>query len=146
MKLLRKGAIVDSPWLPLGYSDHGSSKRISAVPLQQLLQALPAWEAKPSSWVALIEVDDNLADLPPIALTRAAILVDFPTYTDGRGYSHARTLRQQYAFRGELVAVGDVRRDQLEFMRLVGFDSYQCAPDADASVLQQALTELRPDV
>ncbi len=141
MKLLRNGEIVDMPW-----QRTDNSVAIDgpvAVPQMQLLQA----GATPvnDDWVALIEPEDDPVELPQTALSRDAILIDFPTFTDGRGYSHARTLRQELGYRGELVAVGDVRRDQLEFMRLVGIDSYQCAADADLDDLTTALTELRPD-
>ena len=49
---------------------------------------------------------DDVAALPLIA-------VDFPKFTDGRGYSIARLLRERYGFAGELRAIGDVLRDQL---------------------------------
>lgn len=141
MKLLRNGEIVDMPWQRTDNSV--ATDGPVAVPQMQLLQA----GATPvnDDWVALIEPEDDPVELPQTALSRDAILIDFPTFTDGRGYSHARTLRQELGYRGELVAVGDVRRDQLEFMRLVGIDSYQCAADADLDDLTTALTELRPD-
>ena len=41
------------------------------------------------------------------------IAVDFPQFTDGRGYSIARLLRERYGYAGELRAIGDVLRDQL---------------------------------
>ncbi|MEM6987794.1 MAG: DUF934 domain-containing protein, partial [Pseudomonadota bacterium] len=114
-----------------------------AVPQMHLLNGNTQLE-KPN-WVALVEPEDDPVALPQTAFEREAILIDFPVFTDGRGYSHARTLRHELGYRGELVAVGDVRRDQLEFMRLVGIDSYQCAADTDVDEWQFALTELRPD-
>jgi hypothetical protein len=42
-------------------------------------------------------------------------------FTDGRGYSIGRLLRDRYAYRGELRAVGDVLRDQCS--RLPNADS-----------------------
>ena len=38
----------------------------------------------------------------------AFIAIDFPSYTDGRGYSLAQLLRNDYQWSGELRAVGDV--------------------------------------
>ena len=141
MKLLRNGEIVDMPWQRT--DNPVATDGPVAVPQMQLLQAGSA--PVNDDWVALIEPEDDPVELPQTALSRDAILIDFPIFTDGRGYSHARTLRQELGYRGELVAVGDVRRDQLEFMRLVGIDSYQCAADADLDDLTTALTELRPD-
>lgn len=49
--------------------------------------------------------------------------VNFPAFTDGRGYSAARILREA-GYAGELRAVGDVLVDQLSHMRRCGFDSF----------------------
>ena len=60
------------------------------------------------------------ADLDRFAL----IVLNFPKFTDGRAYSQARLLRARYRFSGELRAAGEVLRDQLLFMRRVGFDAF----------------------
>lgn len=52
------------------------------------------------------------------------IAVRFPHFTDGRGYSIARQLRERLGWRGELRAVGDVQRDQLAYLARVGFDAF----------------------
>jgi rhodanese-related sulfurtransferase len=42
------------------------------------------------------------------------VAIEFPSFTDGRGYSIARLLRERHHWRGELRAVGEVLRDQLQ--------------------------------
>lgn len=64
----------------------------------------------------------DVAQLPLIA-------IDFPKFTDGRGYSGARLLREKYRFSGELRAVGDVLRDQLYYLRQCGFDAFVLRAD-----------------
>ncbi|MEM1348292.1 MAG: DUF934 domain-containing protein [Myxococcota bacterium] len=59
------------------------------------------------------------------------VCVDFPKFTDGRGYSHARLLRDRYRYKGEVRAIGDVLRDQLFFMKRCGFDAFQVRDDKD---------------
>lgn len=59
------------------------------------------------------------------------IAVDFPKFTDGRGYSIAYNLRTRLGWTGELRAIGDVLRDQLFSMRRVGFDAYSVRADRD---------------
>ena len=49
----------------------------------------------------------------------------FPKYTDGRGYSTARILRDRYKFAGELRAVGDILFDQIQLYRRCGFDTLE---------------------
>ena len=50
--------------------------------------------------------------------------VHFPKFTDGRGYSIARLLRERYGYKGELRAFGDIGRDQIFLLNRVGFDSF----------------------
>ena len=76
------------------------------VPLAQW----PARRGEPRVGVLLDPVDDpaalcgDLASIPVIA-------VNFPKFTDGRGYSIAFLLRKRLGYKGELRAVGDVLRE-----------------------------------
>ena len=69
------------------------------------------------------------------------VAVNFPAFTDGRGYSTARLLRERYGFKGELRAVGDVLRDQLLALQRCGFDAFQLRKDRDARAACDALHE-----
>jgi len=62
----------------------------------------------------------------------ARIEVNFPSLTDGRGYSIARLLRERHGYSGELRAVGDVQRDQLFYLARCGFDAFLLRKDEDA--------------
>ena len=64
-------------------------------------------------------------DLEKLAL----IAIDFPAFTDGRGYSTATLLRERYGYIGELRAVGDVQRDQIFLMSRAGFTTYALRND-----------------
>jgi uncharacterized protein (DUF934 family) len=66
-------------------------------------------------------VEAIAADLPFLSL----IAIQFPKFTDGRGYSLARQLRQRYHFTGELRATGDILFDQLQFLARCGFDAFE---------------------
>ena len=66
--------------------------------------------------------DDARALIPHLERLRL-IEINFPAFTDGRGYSAARVLREA-GYEGELRAVGDVLVDQLAFMRRCGFDAF----------------------
>jgi uncharacterized protein (DUF934 family) len=81
-------------------------------------------------------------DPRPIAADLAhfgVIAVRFADSTDGRGYSLARVLRERHGFRGELRAVGEVRRDQLYYLASCGFDAFVLCGDEDP---QEALAAL----
>ena len=56
---------------------------------------------------------DEPEELPPALETLPVIAVQFPTFTDGRGYSQGRILRERMGYNGDLRAVGDILRDQM---------------------------------
>jgi len=81
-----------------------------------------------------LKSDQSPADLAEDLAHFKAIALEFPKFTDGRPYSHARILRERLGFRGELRAVGAVLHDQLAFMERCGFDAVELdAPEAAAS-------------
>ena len=65
----------------------------------------------------------------------------FPAFTDGRGYSTARLLRQRYGFKGELRAFGDILHDQLYELGRCGFDSFALREDQDPVEALRAFDE-----
>jgi len=69
------------------------------------------------------------------------IAVDFPKFTDGRGYSTAYNLRTRLGWTGELRAIGDVLRDQLFSMQRVGFDAYSVRADRDVHDALKGLSD-----
>ena len=71
----------------------------------------------------------------------ARVEVNFPSFTDGRGYSTARLLRERFGYRGELRAVGDVQRDQLFNLARCGFDAFLLRKDEDAADALAALED-----
>jgi uncharacterized protein (DUF934 family) len=75
--------------------------------------------------VRLMPGDDARVLLPLLGQLELVEVV-FPGFTDGRGYSTARILRE-YGYAGELRAVGDVGIDQLSHYHRTGFDAF--APD-----------------
>ncbi len=69
------------------------------------------------------------------------IAIDFPKFADGRGYSHARLLRERYGYQGELRAVGNVLRDQLFYMLRCGIDSFALQQGKDIEGALEAFDE-----
>ena len=96
------------------------------LPLASYLQR--AQRLTQGVWLA--PTDDPLALLPHLP-TMPLIAIDFPVFTDGRGYSIASTLRNRYRYDGDLRAIGDVLIDQLFVLRRVGFSSFVLRADQD---------------
>lgn len=61
----------------------------------------------------------------------STIAINFPAYTDGRGYSIAQILRNELGWQGELRALGDVLIDTLFYLARCGFDSFELKPGHD---------------
>ena len=95
---------------------------------------------KNTPFAVRLNPEDDPADLKPYLDKLTLIEVDFPKYTDGRGYSQAQLLRRRYGYSGELRAVGHVLRDQILYMHRSGFDAYETAR-ADLSSVLEALKE-----
>jgi len=81
----------------------------------------------------------RIAELAPHLDRLALVALEFPNFKDGRGYSQARLLREQYGFHGELRATGNVLRDQFLFLLRAGFDAFEVVKDADAAVFAEAV-------
>lgn len=75
-------------------------------------------DAEPKDILSIINVSNMIHQ--PIAF----IAIDFPIYTDGRGFSLAQILRTQHGWTGELRAVGDVLVDTIHYLARCGFDSF----------------------
>ncbi len=73
-----------------------------------------------------LETGEDARILLPFLDRIRLVEVEFPAFTDGRGYSAARILREA-GYTGELRAIGAVFVDQLGHLRRCGFDSF--APD-----------------
>lgn len=141
--LIRRGALVDDAYLLV----RGAASLADVpegvpviVPLALWLAERDALAGRGEVGVLLGPADDpdalaaDLATLPLVA-------VDFPSFTDGRGYSTARLLRERHGYRGELRAVGDVQRDQLYYLSQVGFDAFALAEDADVHAALRGLAD-----
>jgi uncharacterized protein (DUF934 family) len=70
-----------------------------------------------------IEPGDDARALLPFLDRLALVEVNFPAWTDGRGYSSARILREA-GFTGEIRAVGDVVIDMMAHLRRCGVDAF----------------------
>ena len=141
-KLIKQGTVIDDDWtLIKELADD------AAVPSGRVILPLSAFEARRDAladqaglgvWLDSDEAPSRLQD----ALQQLAVIaINFPAFTDGRGYSYAQLLRQRYDYRGEIRAVGDVLRDQLFYMKRCGFDAFALRADQDPSTCLAAFND-----
>ncbi|MEM9014524.1 MAG: DUF934 domain-containing protein [Pseudomonadota bacterium] len=105
---------------------------------------LDAWLENPhahaGATILVINNDEDLFDLRCDFAGFSVIVLDFPSFADGRAYSQARLLRERYGFRGEIRARGDILRDQLFFMVRCGIDGFEM-DTGDAATANDAFSE-----
>ena len=143
--IIKGRSIVADDWSVLRL-DEGDSAETVAVPEGKIIVPLAVWQAQREAlsgraalgvWIAPDERPEVLqGDLQRFGV----VAIDFPKFTDGRGYSLAYILRMRLKYEGELRAIGDVLRDQLFAMQRVGFDAYATRQDRSIESALKGLT------
>jgi uncharacterized protein (DUF934 family) len=136
-RLLRDGRIVEDEWSYLAESADGAAALILSFAEWQSERA--AWMARGGRLGVVLQPADKVELLAPDLSRLELIGAQFSGPSEGRGYSQARVLREQWKFGGELRATGFVRRDQLFFMARCGFNSFELS-DADIEDAAEALS------
>ena len=134
--IIKNRTISADDWIVLRL--HGSDITNEAVvPCGKIIVPLKVWQAQRNALQSRAELgvwlasDERAEDLKNDLAFFSVIAVDFPKFSDGRGYSIAACLRARLGYAGELRAIGDVLRDQMFYMQRVGFDAFAARPDKD---------------
>lgn len=120
MKIIKDKAIIDDSWTH--YCGEGE------LPAGDIILSLEAWRENDFTGRKIgiqLEPDQHPGDIAADLNKFDLIAINFPTFHDGRGYSHARILRSRLGYERELRAVGDVMRDQLYYLQRAGFNSFE---------------------
>ncbi len=133
MRVIKHGTVLEDTWQravapapeqPLPDGDW-------IVPLDYWLGHREALSRHNGKLAVCLNGADSLEDLSGSLELFELVALEFPKFTDGRSYSHARLLRERHGYRGELRAVGEVLRDQLFFMQRCGIDAFQLPDGKD---------------
>ena len=135
--VIRNRRVEPDAWKLLGVAS--AEEMAQPLPDGPIAVPLAAWKERRAE-LALrqqplgvwLKPDDDPRELAEDLAVLELVAVQFPKFTDGRGYSTAYLLRQRLGYRGELRAFGDVGRDQLFYLARVGFDSFRLADHRDA--------------
>ncbi|PTQ78476.1 uncharacterized protein (DUF934 family) [Nitrosomonas oligotropha] len=132
--IIKNKAIVADDWTVLRLQEQETPENV-IVAAGKVIVPLQVWQAQRAVlqdrkeigvWLASDERPEELkGDIEKFSV----IAVDFPKFSDGRGYSIAFNLRARLGYSGELRAIGDVLRDQLFYLQRVGFDAFAPHPD-----------------
>lgn len=72
----------------------------------------------------------------------SVVVIEFPAFRDGRGFSWARMLRTRLNFAGEVRATGDFLYDQINYLRRTGFDAFELRDGLALDDFNRALSEM----
>ena len=135
--ILRQHKLVEDNWRYLGEEAAESDALI--VPWAQLRADPEKWLARSAPLGVRVAPADKVEELKEYLPRLSLVAVEFPTVTDGRGYSLGRVLRTRLNFQGELRAVGVVKQDQVFLQARCGFDSFELAAGENVEEATRAL-------
>lgn len=124
LNLFKDGAFIADPFRTWAEGDDAGSVRYTHVPLKVFLEQRDAFLANPHPLGLLVSPGDNVELVEKDLGRFASVAINFPGFTDGRGYSSARLVAERYGYKGELRAVGDVLHDQIPLMRRCGITAF----------------------
>ncbi|MEX2475572.1 DUF934 domain-containing protein [Marinobacter sp.] len=141
--ITQDGTIKQDIWVTVPRPEDGESLDIpndqpALIPADLWLAGKEHFEGRDDIGV-WFDSHDEPELLEGLANELTLIAVNFPKFSDGRGYSIARLLRERFGYKNELRAIGDVLLDQLQFMKRCGFDSYALREDKDAAKAARSL-------
>lgn len=138
-KLIDRNGVRADQWVSFN-GDAGT-----LAPDQDVIVPLDVWREYKARWSGrtgrigvLLSPADDVALLAPDLAQIALVAVSFPSFTDGRGYSQARLLRERFQFAGEVRAVGEILIDQLFYLQRCGVETFALRDDQDLPSAQRA--------
>ena len=144
--IIKNKTIVADDWTVLRLQEQETPENV-IVAAGKVIVPLKVWQAQRATlqdrkeigvWLAS---DERPEELKGEVQKFSVIAVDFPKFSDGRGYSIAFNLRARLGYAGELRAIGDVLRDQLFYMQRVGFDAFAPHPDRKIEDVLKGLSD-----
>jgi uncharacterized protein (DUF934 family) len=144
-QIIKGREVVADDWSVLRL-DESDDAATFTVPEGKIIVPLAVWLAQREQLAARADVGvwiapDESADAIKADFDKFGVVaVDFPKFTDGRGYSIAYNLRKRLGYQGELRAIGDVLRDQLFQMYRCGFNAYATRQDRNIHDALKGLT------
>ncbi|MDK1376812.1 MULTISPECIES: DUF934 domain-containing protein [unclassified Sinorhizobium] len=116
------GQILDDRWT---YPDCEGDGKVGPNFVLSI-ESLTAWGAEPpaiSPLGAYVGEGTTADEVAPFLDRVDLVVVAFPKFRDGRGFTVARTLREKYGFKGDIRAIGHVLPDQLAALVRCGFST-----------------------
>lgn len=125
MTLIKYQNIVEDSWIAIADEDTLPEGKPVLVGLDRWLSRDADLQSHYGQIGIRLPADADISLIAEDLANVDLITIEFASFTDGRGYSIARTLRQTHDFKGELRAVGQILRDQFSALSRCGFDAFE---------------------
>ncbi len=143
MRVIKDKIIIEDDWHRIDDADINDD-----LPDGDIIVPFSYWQAHRSELLerkgqlgVCVNGDDETEEIAQDLNHFDLIALDFPVFKDGRGYSHARILRDHHGYEGDIRAVGDVLRDQLFFMQRCGISSFHLREDKNIEDAVKGLSD-----
>ena len=135
-KIIKDGQVVDDSWIIIEKNFEGE------LPKGKLLLPMQYWLDNRDNLNLMcmglwIDSDEEVEAIGHEANMFPLIAVNFPAFTDGRGFSIGRLLKERYGYTGQLRAIGNPIQDQLFYLKRCGFNAFDLKQGID---LNEALS------
>lgn len=124
MQIIKDQQIIDNTWQYIADDQPLPATGDITVSLTRWQQEKTQLLQRNTPLGVRLEPSDSAYALENDLQHLALIEVNFPIYTAGQGFSHARLLRGRYKFKGEIRAVGQFIVDQVYYLSRVGVNGF----------------------
>ena len=124
MKIIKDKQIIEDSWTHVADSDEITTGDITVSLSRWKKEKAELGDHQGNVGIRISPADtveDIATDLNNVKL----VAVEFPAFTDGRAFSHARILRSRYGYEGEIRAIGNYMPDQVFYLTRVGVNAFQ---------------------
>jgi uncharacterized protein (DUF934 family) len=142
MPIIRNGQWADDLWVHLSDEDDVPAAGAVTVSLARFEKERDALVCREGPLGVRLKSEELAHRIGDDALQFDLIMLELPSYRDGRAFSAARRLRERYGFDGEIRAFGHVLPDQALFLMRCGVNSIEVKPQTRLEPFAAALREI----
>ncbi|UES52666.1 DUF934 domain-containing protein [Roseibium aggregatum] len=123
--IFKDGDFVEESWTRTDAETGTAVEGDALVPMTVFLIDPDAYLARDGKTAVIVEAGDDVELIENYLDRLALVAVDFPSFSDGRGFSAARILREQIGYKGDIRALGKYILDQVPLARRCGVSTFE---------------------
>lgn len=123
--IFSNGSFFEDGWAGFEPDKAVADRDDLVVPIGPFLAGPEAFLDRAGKTAVLVTAGARVEDLGPYLDRLDLVAVEFPSFSDGRGFSAARVLREQMGYAGDIRAIGKYILDQVPLARRCGVTSFE---------------------